>query len=130
MRVLVVDDSSEVRAMYRRIVEGDDEIELVGEAANGREALDMVDETDPDVIVMDVHMPVLDGVVATRMIKERRPEISVLGCSASDDDSMGRALTDAGAAAHIDKAKAATLLVPIMKAIASSGPHLVDGDDS
>ena len=117
VRVLVVDDSSEVRALYRRIVQEDDEVVLVGEARNGREAVDMVDETDPDVVVMDVNMPVLDGVDATRLIKERRPDICVLGCSASDDDSTGRALRAAGAVAHLDKSKIATLLIPLVKAV-------------
>lgn len=130
MRVLVVDDSSEVRALYRRIVADDDEIILVGEAANGREAIDMIDLTDPDVIVMDVHMPELDGLDTTRIIKERRPDISIVGCSAGDDESTGRALAAAGATAHIDKAKAATLLIPLVKAIGSPDSITIEDDES
>ncbi len=119
VRVLVVDDNSDVRALYRRIFRDDHEVILVGEAANGREAVDMIDETIPDVVVMDVQMPVLDGVGATRAIKERWPQIAVLGCTASDDRSLTRAMTDAGASAYIDKSKASTLLLPLLKSLAA-----------
>ena len=117
VRVLLVDDSSEVRALYRRLVAGDEEIRLVGEAVNGQEALEMVRDKSPDVVVMDVQMPVLDGIDATRMIKERWPRVSILGCTADDDRVTARAMARAGATAHIDKAKASTLLIPLVKAI-------------
>lgn len=118
VRVLVVDDNSDVRALYRRIVNDDDEIVLVGEATNGREALELVRDITPDVVVMDVQMPILDGVDATRLIKERWPEIPVLGCTASTDRHLARAMAAAGATAYIDKAKVSTLLVPLVKAVA------------
>ena len=125
VRVLVVDDSSDVRALYRRIVNEHEELVLVGEATNGREALDLVRDTTPDVVIMDVQMPVLDGVDATRMIKERWPEIPVLGCTASDDLRLVQAMAAAGAAAHIDKAKISTQLVPLVKELGSTA----DGED-
>ena len=121
VRVLVVDDSSEVRALYRRIVGDDDEIILVGEAENGQEALDKIGDAAPDVVVMDVQMPVMGGVDATRKIKERWPDVSVLGCTASNDRALAKAMAAAGAAAYIDKAKASKLLIPLVKAL-GSGP--------
>jgi len=117
VRVLVVDDNSTVRALYRRIVGEDDDIVLVGEATNGEEAIQMVRDTTPDVVVMDVQMPVLGGVDATRMIKAEWPQVAVLGCTASNDGRLARDMAAAGAAAHIDKAKLSTLLLPTVKAI-------------
>ena len=132
MRLLLVDDNREVRALYRRLVSGDEEIRLVGEAENGQQALEMVRDKSPDVVVMDVQMPVLDGIDATRMIKERWPEVSILACTAADDRVIARAMARAGASAHIDKAKASTLLVPLVKAIGAVdgiGKNIVlDGD--
>lgn len=121
VRVLLVDDSREVRALYRRLVAGDEEIRLVGEAVNGHEAIEMVGDLAPDVVVMDVQMPVLDGVEATRKIKEQWPEVSVLGCTADENRTIARSMACAGATAHIDKANAGTLLVPLLKALGSVG---------
>ena len=132
VRLLLVDDSREVRALYRRLVAADEEIRLVGEAENGQQALEMVRDQSPDVVVMDVQMPVLDGIDATRMIKERWPGVSILACTAADDRLIAREMARAGASAHIDKAKASTLLVPLVKAIGAVdeiGEKIVlDGD--
>ena len=117
VRVLVVDDSSEVRALLRRIVEEDDEITLVGEACNGQEAIEKVRDEAPNIVVMDVQMPEMSGIQATKVIKEEWPEVAVLGCTASDDRSTARAMARAGASAYIDKAQAGVLLVPLVKAI-------------
>lgn len=117
VRVLLVDDSGEVRRLLKRVVSEDDEITIVGEATNGKEALEKVEETSPDVVVMDVQMPVMSGIQATREIKERWPNVSVLGCTSADDRSTARAMAKAGAAANIDKTKAGSLLVPLVKAI-------------
>ena len=117
VRVLLVDDSGEVLQLLRRIVEEDDEITLVGEARNGQEAVEKVRDTAPDVVVMDVQMPIMSGVEATKMIKDRWPDVSVLGCTSSDDRMTARAMARAGASAYIDKTKASSLLVPLVKAI-------------
>lgn len=120
VRVLLVDDSEDVRRLLKRVVSDDDEITIVGEAANGQEAVEKVRDTEPDVVVMDVQMPVMGGIQATRMIKERWPEVSVLGCTSSDDKTTARAMARAGASANIDKTKAGSLLVPLVKAIGGS----------
>ena len=117
VRVLLVDDSGEVLELLRRIVEEDEEITLVGEARNGQEAVEKVRDTEPDVVVMDVQMPIMSGIEATKMIKDRWPEVSVLGCTSSDDRMTARAMARAGASAYIDKTKASTLLIPLVKAI-------------
>ena len=75
IKVLVVDDRASIRAVVRRIVETNPGMELVGEAANGAQAIESVGDLSPDVVVMDVEMPVLGGIEATRFIKERWPEV-------------------------------------------------------
>ena len=119
VRVLLVDDSEDVRRLLKRVVSDDDEITIVGEASNGREALEKVRDTEPDVVVMDVQMPVMGGIQATREIKERWPGISVLGCTSNNDKTTAREMARAGASANIDKTRAGSLLVPLVKAIGS-----------
>ena len=117
MRVLLVDDNRDVRTLMKRIVLRDDEITLVGEAENGRDAIDLVEEADPDVVVMDVEMPVLNGIDATREIRSRFPAVRVLACSANAERSLTKAMARAGASAHLEKSKAGVLLIPLLKAI-------------
>ena len=110
IKVLVVDDNDEIRRVVHEIVDIDPRMRVVGEAADGRDALTKVDVLAPDVVVMDVEMPRLGGIDATRMIKERRPQTAVVGCTAMDDPRVRREMREAGASAHIIKAKVPMLL--------------------
>jgi DNA-binding NarL/FixJ family response regulator len=78
LRVLVADDSAHARAGLRALLATWPEVEVVGEAANGQEALHLAAECRPDVVLMDLQMPVLDGAQATRMIKQRWPALTVI----------------------------------------------------
>jgi DNA-binding NarL/FixJ family response regulator len=77
-RVLIADDRLRSRSGLRAVLALRPEIEIVGEAADGQEAVRLVAECRPDVVLMDARMPVMDGVEATRLIKERWPEVSVV----------------------------------------------------
>ena len=77
-RVLIADDRPRSRSGLRAVLALRPEIEIVGEAADGQEAVRLVAECRPDVVLMDARMPVLDGVEATRLIKERWPEVRVI----------------------------------------------------
>jgi DNA-binding NarL/FixJ family response regulator len=77
-RVLIADDRPRSRSGLKAVLALRPEIEIVGEAADGQEALRLVEEYRPDVVLMDARMPVLDGVGATRLIKERWPEVRVV----------------------------------------------------
>ena len=74
IRVLLVDDQTLVRAGFRMILDGDPDIEVVGEAANGDQAVHSAGRLDPDVVLMDIRMPQLDGIAATRAIREQNRE--------------------------------------------------------
>lgn len=78
IRVLIADDSVRTREGLRALFATWPEISVVGEAANGQAAVRMVAECRPDVVLMDLHMPVLDGVQATRLIKQQRPDITII----------------------------------------------------
>jgi DNA-binding NarL/FixJ family response regulator len=97
-RVLVVDDHFAVRAGVAAFLEAHDDLSVVGEAETGREAVDLCDAHQPDVVLMDIRMPVMDGIEATRQIKERRPQTCVLLMSAYEQQE----LVDAGLAAGAD----------------------------
>ncbi len=86
IRVLIVDDQALVRGGFRVLVDSDPEFHVVGEAANGAEAVDLAQSTKPDVILMDIRMPVMDGLEATRLILSSNAEVRVLVLTTFDLD--------------------------------------------
>lgn len=103
IRVLVADDHALVREGTREILEREDDIEVVGEAAEGSEAVELADRLLPDVAVIDIAMPGLNGIEATRSIKAQHPEIGVLVLTVHDDDPYVYAMLEAGAAGYLLK---------------------------
>ena len=105
IRVLVVDDQSLVRAGFRMILEAEPDLVVAGEASNGEEALHQVHECEPDVVLMDVRMPGLDGIEATRRIfaAHDRPETKVIMLTTFDMDEYVYAALQAGASGFVLK---------------------------
>src|SRR5690349_22961607 len=103
IRVVIADDHNVVRKGIRDMLSDEDDIAVVGEARNGVEAVDLALALQPDVVVMDIAMPVLSGVEATRQIRAQAPHIRVLVLTAYDDDPYIDALLDAGAASYVLK---------------------------
>jgi DNA-binding NarL/FixJ family response regulator len=102
MKVLLVDDHQILRDGIRRGLESAGK-DVVGEAGNGEEAIGLVGETQPDIVVMDLSMPVLDGVGATRQISELYPDVKVVVLTMHDDPAKTRAALEAGAVAYLTK---------------------------
>ena len=97
IRVLVVDDHPAVRASCAAYLEAQDGVEVVAQAANGREALELSREHEPDVVLMDIRMPELDGIEATRLIKSERPQTGVVLITAYEQDELAESGMKAGA---------------------------------
>ena len=103
LTVLLVDDHALVRRGFRRILEDDPEIEVVGEASDGEEAVRLAAKERPHVIVMDCAMPGMNGLEATRRILEARPDAAILMLSMHSEDTLVRQSLDAGARGYILK---------------------------
>jgi DNA-binding NarL/FixJ family response regulator len=107
--VLIVDDFAPLRSTVRSLLEEYRTLEIIGEAADGLDAVRMASMLRPDVIVMDVHMPRLDGVEATRRIKAALPDASVIGFSLQYDHGEDGAMRRAGSSAFVPKHRAEDL---------------------
>jgi len=122
--VLLVDDHGLVRKGFRRMLEDDPEIRVVGEATNGQEAIKLAQELHPRVIVMDMAMPGLDGVQATREILKREPATAVLILSMYSEENYVRNALDAGARGYLLKEALDVDLAGAIKDLAA-GKHVI-----
>lgn len=111
MKVLVVDDNEDARFLLRKRLDQKRQFQIVGEASDGAEAVARVEELSPDIVIMDVRMSGMDGVEATRQIKERFPRTSVLAYSAFGDADQMKAMREAGAVGYVLKDAPAEELV-------------------
>jgi DNA-binding NarL/FixJ family response regulator len=126
IRVLVVDDHVMVRQGLRAVLQSYPNIDVVGEAGNGEEGISSVAKLLPAIVVMDIGMPTLDGIGATRLIKMQFPQIAVLGLSVNAPTHQVEAMLKAGAFDVITKEKAVDeLYSAIQKAIAAIQPILI-----
>lgn len=101
IRMLLVDDHPVVRGGLRFFLAGADNIEVVGEGAGGAEALDLVARLAPDLVLIDVMMPVMDGIAATRELRRRFPEVRVLALTCFGEDELVRRALQAGAIGYL-----------------------------
>lgn len=118
MKVLLVDDHAPVRKGLRQLLELRPDVEVVGEGANGREAVERVDELSPDIVLMDMNMPEMNGAEATRLIKERHPDVQVLALTAFQDMELVSAMVKAGASGYLLKGGPSQELVHALQAVA------------
>ncbi len=117
IRILIADDHAVVREGTRQILDQESDLEVVAEAADGDEAVQLTGSIHPDVVLMDVAMPKTDGIAATRHIKSLYPHTAVLVLSAFDDDQFVFSLLEAGAAGYLLKSVRGRELVEAIRAV-------------
>ena len=117
IRVLIADDHTIVRSGVRLLLEAEADIEVVGEALNGREALNLAESLQPDVVLMDITMPEMDGLEATREIKTRFPQINVLVLTMHRSDEYFFEMLKAGASGYILKGAKTSELINAVRVV-------------
>ena len=117
IRVILADDHEIFRGGFKILFENQDEVELVAEAENGKELLDITAKLLPDVIITDIQMPVMDGIEACRKLHEDFPEIPVIALSTFNDDSYIVDMLEAGAKGYILKNTNRTELIQAVKSV-------------
>jgi DNA-binding NarL/FixJ family response regulator len=122
--LLLADDHKIVREGTRQLLEQSADFQIVGEAADGAEAVRLTGELHPDVVIMDVRLPVLSGMEATRLITTRYPEVKVLVLSAYDGDGYVFPLLEAGASGYLLKTASGVELADAIRSIYSNGAVL------
>ncbi len=115
LRILLVDDHAVVRQGLSMILGAQEGIEIVGEASDGEEAVQLAKEIEPDVILMDISMPGIDGIEATRRIHTEQPEIRIICLSMFEDHDMASAALQSGAADYLTKSGDTDLLLSVIR---------------
>jgi NarL family two-component system response regulator LiaR len=123
-RILITDDHGVVRQGLRMFLSLDPDLEVVGEAENGREALALARELEPDVVLMDLLMPVMDGIEATEAIRSELPEVEVIALTSVLEDASVTGAVKAGAIGYLLKDTDADELRRAIKAAAEGRVHL------
>ena len=102
-RILIADDNDLVRTCMARLIQDSGDMEIVGQANNGYATVEMTKRLEPDAIILDINMPHLDGIKATRAIHSEFPEIQIIGYSIFDKLEAGARMLEAGAAGYFSK---------------------------
>lgn len=123
-RILLADDHAVVRQGFARILQGEGDFEVVGEASDGREAVQKAVELKPDIVIMDVSMPELNGIEATRRLQKDHPRIRVLALSMHKDNVFVREILRAGAAGYLLKDAIDQELLTAVRAVAGGEGYL------
>ena len=124
LRLLLVDDHAVVREGLRSLLGTDNRFEIVGEAADGMTAVSVAETLNPDVVVMDVSMPGLNGAQLARRLKESRPEVRTLALTVHEEGGYLRSLMDAGASGYVLKRSAASELLRAIEVVGEGGTYL------
>ena len=123
-RILIADDHQIVRQGLRRLLESEESFTVVGEAPNGRAAVKMAKELSPDIVVMDVTMPDLNGIDAARQITTERPDIKVIGLSMHADSRFASEMLRAGASGYLLKEDAFEELATAIRQVLSGSVYV------
>lgn len=124
IRVLIVDDYSVVRAGIRILLESDPDFEIVGEGETGRDAIRLTQTCHPDIILMDITMPEMDGIEATQTIHKQASPPSILALTIHEGKDYVLHMLEAGASGYVSKRAAPQDLLQAVRSVASGGIYL------
>jgi DNA-binding NarL/FixJ family response regulator len=124
LRVLLADDHAIVRQGLKLLIDSQRDMAVVGEAADGNGVLDQANALEPDIIVMDISMPGMNGLVATRTLKRVQPNVAIVALTRHDDETYLEELLRAGASGYVLKQSAPIELIQAIRAIAAGGVYL------
>ncbi|WP_311775143.1 response regulator transcription factor [Alkalihalobacillus sp. TS-13] len=123
-RIVLIDDHKLFREGVKRILDMEENFEVVAEGDDGQDAVDLIDSYSPDVVLMDINMPNINGVEATRRLVERFPEIKVVILSIHDDEAYVTHAVQTGASGYLLKEMDADALIEAVKVVADGGAYL------
>lgn len=124
LRVLVADDHAIVRQGLKLLIDSQPDMQVVGEAADGSRVVELAETLIPDVVVMDISMPAMNGLVATRTLKEQHADLAVVALTRHDDDNYIEELLRAGASAYVLKQSPPQEFLRAIRAAAAGGVYL------
>lgn len=124
IRTLLVDDHELVRTGFRRILEVASDIEVTGEASTGEEAIAQVRNSEPDVVLMDLNMPGIGGIEATRRIRASHPKVQVIAVTVHSDTPFPSQLHEAGALGYLTKGCPADEMLQAVRTVAKGRPYM------
>ncbi|MBU2610247.1 MAG: response regulator transcription factor [Chloroflexi bacterium] len=124
IRLLLVDDHQVVRSGLRMLLAGESDVEIVGEAGTAKEALDAVGQLTPDIVLMDIGLPDMSGIQATREIKRLYPEVAVVALTIHEDEEYFFKMLEAGASGYVPKRAAPEELLTAIRAAAKGEVYL------
>ncbi len=124
IRVLLVDDHTVVRTGLHMLLEQEEDIEIVGEAGSGREALNAIAQLQPDLVLMDIGLPDMTGIDVTRQVKQKWPAVAVVALTIHEDEEYFFQMLQAGANGYVPKRAAPEELLTALRTAASGGVYL------
>lgn len=121
---MLVDDHDLVRTGIKRLLEDHPNIKIVGEATSGEQALDLITENDPDVVLMDINMPGIGGLEATRKLLQRKPKLKIIVVTMHEDDMFAQRLLKAGAMGYLTKGARVDEILQAVEAVMANQRYL------
>lgn len=118
IRVILADDHPIVRSGIRKAIDREPDIEVVAEACNGEETINLVDQLSPDVLLLDMEMPIMNGVVVTGVVRKRFPNVKILALSGYEDRSYVLEILQMGASGYLTKDEATETIVDAIRGVA------------
>jgi two-component system response regulator NreC len=124
LRILLADDHATVRQGLKLLIDSQPDMGVVGEAADGEDVLQQAKALKPDIVVMDISMPGMNGLIATRLLKRVQPDVAIVALTRHDDDTYLDGLLRAGASGYVLKQSAPIEFLQAIRAVAAGGVYL------